>query len=346
MELKTSFPHDHTALNDARTIASFFIQTWRQMEILEKSLEEKVKAKNPLVIEKYNPQWAVFFESESQKIKSVMGENAVEIYHVGSTSIPNLAAKPIVDMILVTKDLKSAREFLTSEELGYRYKGEYNLPLRDLYGKKGDFEVYLHVHRINNPETKLNLLFRDYLRNNDEARKQYESVKITASKEQNASEKVGTGITKYNLLKNDLIVSILEKTGFSGVCPRFVTQRTESEYFAKIRRNFFENLGIEDGSLLPDQNVKKIVLYRGVDLVGAAEITNISADRFLISFAWTNDNGQLLKKLLSMIEDWVKTRTKSQLLEATVGPSQARVYLNEGFIHPIESNDRYFVKEV
>lgn len=59
--------------------------------------------------------------------------------------MPSLAAKPIIDMILVARDLSSARELLTSKELGYRYKGEYNLPLRDLYGKKGDFEIYLRV---------------------------------------------------------------------------------------------------------------------------------------------------------------------------------------------------------
>ena len=272
--------------------------------------------KKPIVIEKYNPQWSVFFENESQKIKSVMGENAVEIHHIGSTSVPFLAAKPIIDMILVTRDLNSAREFLTSKKLGYRYKGEYNLPLRDLYGKKGDFEIYLHVHHVNNPEIELNLLFRDYLRNNEEAKKQYELVKIAAGKNQNASEKVETGITKYNLLKNDFIVSVLKETGFKGVCPRFVTQRAESEFFNKIKDNFFKDLGVEKRSLPSEQNIKKLVLYKGVDLVGAAEIMNISSDRFTVNFAWTNDNGKLLKEFLSVIKNWVKIRTKCRLSEA------------------------------
>jgi len=271
-----------------------------------------------LIIEEYNPQWPIFFENESQKIKSVMGEKAIEIYHIGSTSVPSLAAKPIIDLILVTRDLNSTRELLTSKELGYRYKGEYNLPLRDLYGKKDNFEIYLHVHLINNPEIKLNLLFRDYLRNNEKAKKQYESVKISACKKQNASEKVETGITKYNLLKNDMIVSILKETGFDGVCSRFVTQHTESEFFNKIKSNFLKDLNGNNPSLLSEQNVKKLVLYRGVDLVGAAEITNISSNGFSINFAWTNDNGKLLKEFLSRIEDWIKVRT-SAVSEAAPG---------------------------
>lgn len=63
-----------------------------------------------VIIEKYNPQWPVFFEKEAQKIKSVMKENIIEIHHVGSTSVPFLAAKPIIDIILATRDLNSARK--------------------------------------------------------------------------------------------------------------------------------------------------------------------------------------------------------------------------------------------
>ncbi len=105
-----------------------------------------------------------------------MKENAVEIHHVGSTSVPFLAAKPIIDIILTTRDLNSARKFLISKELRYRYKSEYNLLLRDLYGKKDEFEIYLHVHRVDSQEIELNLLFRDYLKNHLEARKQYEAI--------------------------------------------------------------------------------------------------------------------------------------------------------------------------
>ena len=284
---------------------------------------------NTLIIEKYNPRWAAFFERESRKIKSIMGENAIEIHHVGSTSVPDLAAKPIVDMILVTEDLESTRKFLTSHALGYRYKGEYNLPLRDLYGKKDEFDVYLHVHRVNSPEIELNLLFRDYLRSNEKARNQYKSVKIAAANANGASKKVGTGITKYNLLKNDFIVSVLKETGFSGICARFVTQKAESEFFNKIKNRFLKAKSVSFDKIknknfgdfcgvnnLPfsEQHFKKIVLYEGVNLVGGAELLLVDSYRVLINFVWTNDDEKLLRKLLSIIEDWVKIRAKTKFL--------------------------------
>lgn len=268
-----------------------------------------------VIIEKYNPQWPVFFEKEAQKIKSVMKENIIEIHHVGSTSVPFLAAKPIIDIILATRDLNSARKFLTSTELGYRYKGEYNLPLRDLYGKKDEFEIYLHVHLVNSPEIELNLLFRDYLRNHQEARKQYEAMKLAASNQPNATEKVETGITKYNLMKNGFIVSILKKAGFSGVCPRFVTQEAETKFFNMIKNKFLENSHAVNNSSLSEQNRKKIILYKGTELIGAAKIVEVTPGKFSINFAWTNDNGKLLKKFLRTLEDWIKIRTQPHAFE-------------------------------
>lgn len=261
-----------------------------------------------MIIERYNSKWSEFFEIESQRIKSVMGESLQEIHHIGSTSIPYLSAKPIIDIILVTKDLEVAKGFLISKDLEYRYKGEYNLPLRDLYGKKEEFEIYLHVHLAGSSEIELNLKFRDYLRSNEVARSQYEKIKIAASKDKNAWEKVETGITRYNLLKNKVIVSILKEAGFTGVCERFVTHGTETEFFNSVKRkqSCLQNKDIEQS--------KKIVQYRGTDLVGAAELINVSSDKILLNFAWTNNDAELMKQLMFKIERWVRIRLGAELI--------------------------------
>ena len=291
--------------------------------------------KKTIILEKYNPQWPIFFEKESKKIKSVMGRDVIEIYHVGSTSVPKLSAKPIIDMILVTQDLESARKFLTSEAVGYRYKGEYNLPLRDLYGKKDVFDIYLHVHLVDNPEIDLNLSFRDYLRNNEKDREKYKLVKIAASKNQNSTDKTETGITKYNLLKNDFIISVLRKSGFGGICARFVTQDAEVAFFNQVKSNFFKKFIV--GNSLFEQNTKKIVLYKGVDLVGAAELIQIDSNKILINFAWTDGNRELLKKLISTIENWARMRTKATLLQINAKDTQLQTYFDLGFIQTIKS---------
>lgn len=97
--------------------------------------------------------------------------------HVGSTSVEGLSAQPIIDIILVTNNLQQTGKLLT-EKLGYRYKGEYNLLLRDLYGKKDKWEIYLHVHLTWNEEIRLNVSFRNYLRSHPDAKKTYEAMKI------------------------------------------------------------------------------------------------------------------------------------------------------------------------
>ena len=258
----------------------------------------------PLIIVPYNPEWAVFFEQEAQNIKACMGDVCLDVIHVGSTSVEGLSAKPIIDIILVTNNLQQARKLLT-EKLGYRYKGEYNLPLRDLYGKKDKWEIYLHVHLIWNAEIRLNVSFRDYLRSHPDAKKAYEAIKIQASQAQGATEKTSTGITQYNLLKNDQIVSILKATGFDGLCVRFATQPAEHQAFERYKKEFYDNSFEEKH--IPATDVKKFVIYKGTSIEGAAELSLIGKDHYLLNFLNTR-TAECSEKLLQVIQSWLKER--------------------------------------
>jgi GrpB-like predicted nucleotidyltransferase (UPF0157 family) len=333
--LSSSYAHDHNPLNDARTVATFFIQTWRQMEMLGgavKEEEKKTSVSKPLVIVKYDAGWTKFFREESERIKAFMGSVAVDIHHVGSTSVPGLSAKPIVDMILVTSDLEKAKLCLTSSDLGYRYKGEYNLPLRDLYGKNGIYEVYLHVHQIGNPEITLNLLFRDFLISHSEACEQYEKVKIMASQSSGASAKVETGITQYNLMKNDIVVSILQKTGFDGLCVRFATQHLEHEAFEQFRSDFLNEICRgEHIAGETSKDVRKFVLYRGTEIIGSAGVSDLGLGRFSIDFSMAKTKEGFLK-LLQIIEVWTKKRMHADSLLAIALKQQQELYSSIGFV--------------
>lgn len=333
--------HDHNPLNDARTVASFFIQTWRQMETIGASMKEterKGAILKPLVIVKYDAGWPKFFHEEAEKMKTFMGDCIVDIQHVGSTSVPGLSAKPIIDMILVTKDLEAAKLRLTSSDLGYRYKGEYNLPLRDLYGKNSGYEVYLHVHQVGSPEIILNLLFRDFLIAHSDARDQYEQVKIMASQSAGASEKVETGITRYNLMKNDMIVSILQKTGFDGLCVRFATQDAEHEAFEQSRLSFFSGIYGSDHVESVSQNAKKFVLYKGTEIIGASGLSDLGAGRFSIDFSMAKTREGFLK-LLGITEAWTKARMRADSLFAVAQKEQRELYLSSGFIELPSATD-------
>lgn len=261
---------------------------------------------NQIIIENYNQEWAEFFIEEAGRIVSVASECLVDIYHIGSTSVPGLSAKPIIDIIFVTTDLFKARKILTSEKLGYRFKGEYNLPLHDLYDKQGKFKIYLHIHLYGSPEIKLNLMFRDYLRTHSEACEEYVQAKVHASQMKDAAEKMDTGVTHYNLMKNEVITSILKKTGFSELCVRFVTQENERKAFKHHR--CFNVPG------LPEiQKSKKMVLYNGVDIIEAAEFCYFEDGSSEIIFI-TRETKEGFSKLIKSIEDWLKIRTSVKLL--------------------------------
>lgn len=299
--------------------------------------EKRMIAVKPLDIVPYNPEWAVFFEQEAQKIKTCMRAVCRDVIHVGSTSVEGLSAKPIIDIILVTNSLQQARKLLT-EKLGYRYKGEYNLPPRDLYGKRGKWEIYLHVHLAWNEEIQLNVAFRDYLRSHVDAKKVYEAVKIQAGQVQGATEKTSTGITQYNLLKNDQIVSILNAARFDGLCVRFATQSAEHQAFDLYKKQFYGSSFGE--KQYPASDIKKFVVYKGTAIEGAAEIWVMREDRYLLKFLNTRST-EYSKQLLQVILLWLTERFTSGILWATLSEMQTELYLEAGFTLPEKTPKTY-----
>ena len=165
------------------------------------------KRKN-IVVVPYNPSWPEFFTIESEKIKEALGSNCIAIHHIGSTSVPNLSAKPVIDMIGVVKDPEIAIQPL--ESLGFKYKGEYNIPMRFYFNRTGGIDINLHVFREGHPEIDLNLLFRDYLRQHPDARDEYAKLKEDLLQKKSSYEKNNSSFTGYNLGKDDFIRKILQ----------------------------------------------------------------------------------------------------------------------------------------
>ncbi len=92
----------------------------------------------------YDPDWPEVFEATSKLIFQALGQNCVAIHHVGSTAVPGLITKAKIDIIAVVKDTALVAQAL--EPLGYQYKGEYNIPFRLFFAKRGGSpEINLHV---------------------------------------------------------------------------------------------------------------------------------------------------------------------------------------------------------
>ena len=158
----------------------------------------------------YNDSYPKLYQEEEQILKKILG-NDVLIEHIGSTAVPRLGGKGIVDiMIAVPRDqMQSISDSV--QKAGYEYKQsggnkERIFHQRDENNINGDL-VRFHLH-ITFPESNTwreDIAFRDYLRNNPEDAKHYAEIKKKAAKESNQSKE------KYMVIKEPIIQAILQK---------------------------------------------------------------------------------------------------------------------------------------
>ncbi|MDB4265363.1 GrpB family protein [bacterium] len=128
----------------------------------------------------YDPVWVALFDKESSRIKEVFTEGLIEVHHIGSTSVPGLVAKPIIDLmpeVLEIGALDDSDEAM--ERLGYFVKGEFGIPGRRFY-LKGLIDRTHHVHAFESGSEGLirHLAFRDYLRAHPKEAAAYADLKI------------------------------------------------------------------------------------------------------------------------------------------------------------------------
>lgn len=126
----------------------------------------------------YNPEWVQIFESERAALLTEVSAYILDIQHVGSTSIPGMRAKPIVDIAIAVADFEEARVCIPPiEALGYEYKGEFGIPHRH-YFVKGDPRLFhIHMSEINDQPWQNLLLFRDYICQHPSVAKEYAELK-------------------------------------------------------------------------------------------------------------------------------------------------------------------------
>jgi GrpB-like predicted nucleotidyltransferase (UPF0157 family) len=134
----------------------------------------------------HSPDWAAMALQESELLRKTLGSIFIAVHHIGSTSVPGIVAKPIVDLIPVVTDLDSLdRQTLNLEEIGYEYLREFGLPGRR-YCRRNDpisgKRMYqLHCYATGSPEIVRHLAFADYLRTHPAIAKEYEAEKIRAA---------------------------------------------------------------------------------------------------------------------------------------------------------------------
>ncbi len=161
---------------------------------------------------KYNPQWPEKFENEALKIREILGNQILDIQHIGSTSIPNLSAKPIIDIGVLVSSIDDVQFFVSKLSIiGYDHKPDMSSEERIFLRKGNPVEYHLSVACPKHLFWNRNITFRDYLRTHPELAKEYENLKIKNLSETPETDSDDLSRSKiYNKGKGDFVQKVLD----------------------------------------------------------------------------------------------------------------------------------------
>lgn len=123
---------------------------------------------NTIRLVEHDPGWSAGFEREATRIRYALGEALIALHHIGSTSIPGIVAKPVIDMLGIAPSLDALDDHAAQVvALGYEALGEFGIPGRRYFRKDDEHGTrthQLHTFAIGSPEVLRHLMFRDFLR--------------------------------------------------------------------------------------------------------------------------------------------------------------------------------------
>jgi len=138
------------------------------------------REKETIELQPYSPEWEKKFQQEATALKEIFGENLIDIHHIGSTAIPGIVAKPIIDMLPVVKKIEDVDKLTPAfEKLGYKARGEFGMPGRRFFmkSKNGKRCFNVHVFQEGHPDIERHLRFRNHMRTHPEDAKAYSDLK-------------------------------------------------------------------------------------------------------------------------------------------------------------------------
>lgn len=168
------------------------------------------KPSEPVTVESYNPEWSSWFEKLSDFLQSGLREYAVRIEHVGSTAVPGMIAKPIIDIDVVIQKSHFEKTKTCLEEIGYSHLGDLGIAEREAFDLV-DIELrrqfpphHLYVCDTESNELHRHIAFREYLRAHPDAADEYSTIKLDLVKRHSGNRE------KYIQGKDSQVRKILE----------------------------------------------------------------------------------------------------------------------------------------
>ena len=167
--------------------------TW-QVPSLESSFAKSISmesghdvlglASETVVVRPYTPEWPQLYLAEEARLVGCIGEYVLDIQHIGSTSIPGMIAKPILDVAIAVYDFEEATRCIQPiERLGYHYRGEYGISRRHYFTKGNPRTHHLHMLERHSENWANTISFRDHLRQNPSLAEEYAALKQRLSEQ-------------------------------------------------------------------------------------------------------------------------------------------------------------------
>jgi len=163
----------------------------------------------PISLAEYDSQWPALFERESASIRHALGDRALQVEHVGSTSVPGLAAKPRIDVVLAVAASADEPAYVPAlEAAGYVLRIREPAWYEHRVFKGPDTDINLHTFTLGCPEIDRMILFRDWLRSHADDRLLYERTK------RELAVRTWTHVQDYADAKTSVVEEILARAGW------------------------------------------------------------------------------------------------------------------------------------
>ena len=158
----------------------------------------------------YHPGWVALYELEAARLQEALGEQILAIEHIGSTAIPGMPSKPVIDMMAAVKSLKVGEELIpVLGSLGYEFRFPDIVPERMFFMRESALDVRTHHMNLTEPGSGFwvnQLAFRDYLRGHDEIAQEYVNLKVRL-----AEDYACTGVLDVDG-KSEFVGRVLKRT--------------------------------------------------------------------------------------------------------------------------------------
>ena len=247
-----------------------------------------------VIVSEYDPAWPDMYQQEKEQIVRILGENCLAVYHIGSTSVPGLAAKPVIDIMAAVRSLEKVEEAADRfSGIGYESCGEFGIPGRRYLRKGGDERTHqIHIFQGEDwGNLGRHLAFRDYLRAHERERQAYGDLK------KELARRFPYDIEGYCDGK-DAFVRNLESealTWYDGTWDRLYLKARMVQYERQLSKT------VEAGGVSAALLTDKGGIYTGVCIDTACSL-GMCAERNAIANMITNGESRILK-LIALMPD-------------------------------------------